>query len=60
MARTKKGNRDLEAEVIDRCVRAIRLEGRCDHGYWHRRVSDSKDQVEWVLRYLAARFGVTL
>ena len=60
MAKTKDGKRDLEAEVIDRCVKAIKLEGRRERGQWMTQVTDNGDSVARVLRYLAARFGVEL
>lgn len=57
MAKTKDGKRDLESEVIARCVAALKLRGRSELC----RNSGARlepSQIGRVLNYLKARFGV--
>lgn len=60
MPKTKDGKHDLETEVIDRCVKAMKLEGRRERGSWATQVTDDSDSVTRVIRYLADRFGAKL
>jgi hypothetical protein len=59
MGMKTKNGKDLEAEVIARCVKAIELEGR--RGKWVRKLEDSGTHpIKRVLLYLASRYGVQL
>ncbi len=58
MARTKDGKLDLEAAIISRCVRALKLTGTRDRGSWNYRLST--EDISRILRYLAERFGASV
>lgn len=59
MASKTKNGKDLEAEVLARCVKAIELEGR--KGRWTLNLeSNGPHGIKRILLYLAARYGVQL
>lgn len=57
MPLTKTGRRDLEAEVIERCVKAIKLRGASEGRSRYTTRIDSP-AIARVLCYLKDRFGI--